>query len=136
VTEQPDVSKIDAFQTAIDLRVFGESDDDVCDHDCECECPDYGTFNPVRRTIKENVAEFLQLDAYSMIMVGLRLLSDEAADHVANMVERTKIDPPLSPGWRVSSIKYDMWGSVMLDNEPLLARLRTADTDRLGDRRA
>lgn len=137
VTEQPDISRIDAIQTAIDLRVIGGDDDeDICDHHDQCECPHYGLFNPFKRTIRENVAEFLQLDAYSMIMVGLRLLSEEAAHHVADLVERAKVDPPVSPGWRVSSIEYDMWGSAVVDNEPLLARLQTADAERLGDRRA
>jgi hypothetical protein len=138
VTEQPDILRIDAYQTAIDLRVIASDFDEGCDHDdpYDCGCPHYGLFNPVKRTIRENVAEFLRLDAYSMIMVGLRLLSEEAADHVADKVERAKVEPPLNPGWRVSSIEYDMWGSAIQDNETLLARLRTADADRLGDRRS
>jgi hypothetical protein len=123
VTEQPDLTKIDAFQTGIDLRVFG--DDDVSD--------DGLLFSPTRKTIRENVATFVELDPYSMIMTGLGLLTDEAADHVAYLVERLKTEPPLRPGWRVSSIKYDMWGSAVEDNSSILERLHESDAQRFGD---
>jgi hypothetical protein len=125
VTEQPDPTKIDAFQTAVDLRVFGDDDDS------EDGC----LFSPSRRTIRENVATFLELDPYSMIMTDLGLLTDEAANYVAYLVERVKIDPPLRPGWKVSSIKYDLWGSADdEDNRSILRWLHENDAKRLGDR--
>ena len=66
VTEQSDVRKPEAHQTAIDLRVFADDDD------AEGEL-----FNPRTDSLAENVAKFLTLDAYSMLMVGLRLLSQQ-----------------------------------------------------------
>jgi hypothetical protein len=122
VTEQPDLKNFNAFQTAIDLRMFAADDED--------EFGDDMLFSP-KRTVGENVATFLGLDAYSMIMTGLGLLSDEAADYVACLVEQIKIEPPITPGWKISSTKYDMWGSEQ-DNEPLLTWLQENDNQRLG----
>lgn len=124
VTEQPELKSADAFQTAIDLRVFADDGED--------EFGDGILFNP-KRPARENVAIFLDLDAYSLIMTDLGLLSDEASDYVAYLVEQVKIEPPTVPGWRISSIKYDMWGSAVVDNEPLLRWLRENDIRRLGE---
>lgn len=85
VTEQPDVRKPEAHQTAIDLRVLG-------DYEADCEL-----FNPRTESLAENIAKFLTLDAYSMAMVGLRLLNSEAEKHVAYLVQELSIDPPLEP---------------------------------------
>ena len=124
VTEQPDVKSANAFQTAIDLRVFGASRD-------EDEFDDGMLFSP-GRPVGKNVATFLDLDAYSLVMTGVRLLSAEASDYVAYLVEQVKIEPPVTPRWQISSIKYDMWGSAVVDNEPLLRWLRENDAQRLG----
>jgi hypothetical protein len=123
VTEQPDIKDVDAFQTAVDLRIFGTygGDEDLGDD---------MLFSP-QRTLRENVGIFLDLDPYSMIMTDLGLLSDEASDYVAHLVEKVKIEPPTIPGWRVCSIKYDLWGSAVMDNEPLLKWLRDNDSRRL-----
>jgi T5orf172 domain len=53
VTEQPDPTKIDAFQAAVDLRIFGDSD---------YASEDGLLFSPSRKTIRENVATFVELD--------------------------------------------------------------------------
>ena len=106
VTEQLDVTKPEAHQTAIDLRVFADVYN--CNEDGDWPCL---LFDPRRESLKENVAKFLVLDPYSMIMVGLRLLNGEASEYVAHMVNELKIKPPLEPPWKVSSIKYDMWGT-------------------------
>lgn len=128
VTEQPDLTKIDAFQTAVDLRVFGDDD-----HDSE----DGLLFSPSRKTIRENVATFIELDPYSMIMTDLGLLTDKAANYVADLVERVKIQPPLRPGWKVSSIKYDLWVPPdPEDNRSISRWLHENDTKRLGGRNA
>ncbi|MET8158386.1 GIY-YIG nuclease family protein [Sphaerisporangium sp. NPDC005289] len=133
VTEQPDVRKIDAFQTAVDLRGFGGEETGEFVDDLG-----YGLlFNPYSKSIKENVEEFLRLDPYSMIMTGLGLLSEDAANYVAYLWEKARIEPPLNPGWRVSAIKYDMWGSPEDDdNKHLLLRLHEIDAQRLGDGKA
>lgn len=124
VTEQPDIRSTDAFQTAIDLRMFSTYPE-------EDPFGDDLLFNP-KRTIRENVAAFLNLDAYSMIMTNLELINDDASDHIAHLVEQAKIQPPASPGWKVSSIRYDMWGSAVPDNETLLKWLQENDSRRLG----
>jgi hypothetical protein len=113
VTEQPDVTRPEAHQTAIDLRVLGDQDD-----------PDELVFNPFRYSLKENVAKFLALDPYSMIMVGLRLLNSDAAAYVAHMVEDLKVEPPLEPPWKISSIEYDMWDDLTQDNSMLLRKIK------------
>lgn len=113
VTEQPDVTNPEASQAAIDLRVLGDMDD-----------PDDLVFNPFRESLKENVAKFLALDTYSMIMVGLRLLNSEAEAYVAHMVEELKLEPPLEPPWKISSIEYDMWGDMIYDNSMLLRKIK------------
>jgi hypothetical protein len=126
VTEQPDLKKMEAFQRAADLRVFADGDyeDDLL-------------FTPAYKTIRENVATFIELDPYSMIMTSLGLLTDEAADYVAYLVQDLKIDPPLRPGWKVSSIRYDLWGPPDdEDNLSILRRLHENDARRLGDRNA
>jgi T5orf172 domain len=105
VTEQPDLTQREAHQIAIDLRVLG-------DHERDCEL-----FNPRTETLRENVAKFLNLDPYSMIMVGLRLLSDEAAYHVAWMVEQQEVEPPLEPPWKIETLEFDMWGSEEEDKD-------------------
>jgi hypothetical protein len=126
VTEQPDLTKIDAFQSAIDLRVFG------------CDTNEDGLlFSPSHRSIRENVATFMELDPYSMIMTGLGLLADEATDHVAYLVDCLELEPPLRPGWKVASIKYDLWGPPDTDDSrAILEWLRENDARRLGDRNA
>ncbi len=125
VTEQPDLRLDDAIQTMIDLRIFGDDDDD--------EFGDGLLFNP-RRTLRQNVAAFLDLDAYSMIVTGLGLLSEEASDHVAHLVEDQQIQPPLEPRWVVSSTAYEMWGSADPGSRTDLirARLQAEDALRLG----
>ncbi|WP_435124898.1 GIY-YIG nuclease family protein [Micromonospora tulbaghiae] len=122
VTEQPNITSVNAFQTVVDLRVLGNSND---------EFGDEMLFNP-KRAMRENVEIFLDLDAYSMIMTDLGLLHDEASHHVAHLVEQAKVEPPIIPVWKVSSIKYDMWGSAITDNEPLLRLLRENDSRRFG----
>lgn len=128
ITEQPDPAKIDAYQTAIDLAVFAGEDTD-----------DEMLFSPSERTIQENVDEFLKLDPYSMVMVDLKLLNDEAGDYVAYLVEQLHTDPPIKLDWRVSSIKYDLMGCDKFgedrDNESIIAWLQEHDSRRLGDRK-
>jgi hypothetical protein len=126
VTEQSDVANPEAHQIAIDLRVLG---------DYERNCDEY---NPQTETLQENVAKFLNLDPYSMIMVDLHLLNTEAADYVARMVEKEKIDPPFEPPWYVGSVGFDMWGSAVQDNTALIHKIKGTgpvirrDPDRAG----
>ncbi|GAB3933459.1 hypothetical protein GCM10027614_04390 [Micromonospora vulcania] len=122
VIEQPDVTRVDALQTVVDLRVLGDSGG---------EFGDGKLFSPLR-AIQKNVQIFLELDAYSIIVTGLGLLSDEASLHVAHLVEQLSVEPPLSPGWQISSIEYDVWGSAVTDNEQILRLLRASDARRLG----
>ncbi|MEV1159306.1 GIY-YIG nuclease family protein [Micromonospora chokoriensis] len=123
VTEQPSVTNADAFQTVVDLRVLGDFG--------ENEFGDNKLFSP-KRKIRDNVDLFLNLDAYSMIMTDLGILSEQASYHVAHLVEQLKTEPPLAPPWHISSIEYDMWGSAVMDNEPILRLLREKDSGRLG----
>jgi hypothetical protein len=113
VTEQPDVTSSEAQQTAIDLRVFGDPDD-----------PDNLEFNPFKESLKENVAKFLTLDPYSMVMVGLRLLNSEAEAYIVHVVQELKGEPPPDPLWSISSIEYEMWGDLIQDNSILLRKIK------------
>jgi hypothetical protein len=133
VTEQPDLTKIDAFQTAIDLRVFGNDDDD-----CDVDAIPYDPllFSPTRRTIKENVAILLELDPRSMAMTGLRLLTDEAAEYADFLWKSQGVYPPLRPPWKVMSIDYEMWGSHDDDdNQAILNWFYENDLQRPPDHR-
>lgn len=112
VTNQPSVASQDAYEIVHDLRVLGDyENDDVL-------------FSPTRNTLKENVAKFLDLDAYSMEMVGLGLINDEASEYVGTLVEELEIEPPIRPIWEAIGTRYEMWGSAVSDNSKILAQLR------------
>lgn len=122
ITEQPDLTKVQAYQAAVDLAGIGGEEDSG------------QLFDPKLWTLRENVERFLDLDAYSIMMIGIRLISEEAANYVAHLVEDVKIEPPLNPGWQVSSIKYDLWNSLTRDNESVLEWLQENDARQLGER--
>ncbi|MEQ4209664.1 GIY-YIG nuclease family protein [Actinopolymorpha sp. B9G3] len=111
VTTQPSVANDDGYQAIHDLRVLG-------DHEA-----DRDLFDP-RDSLEINVVKFLDLDAYSMEMVGLGLLNTEASEYVCSLIEDEIDSPPLRPSWRAASIRYEMWGSAVMDNSETLARLR------------
>ncbi|MFW3473992.1 GIY-YIG nuclease family protein [Streptomyces microflavus] len=112
-TVQPDHRKIAAFENIFDLAVFGEIRD-RCEQDRrrrhdepQCEA---GVFCPTHYSPKENFEQLLELDPYSMIMTGLEILTTEAADYVAELWEKRRIEAPLRPGWSIVGVNYSMMG--------------------------
>lgn len=65
--------------------------------DCIGEDWDVSMFDPVRRTLEENAQQLVELDAYSMLMVGFDLISKDAADYIVNLVENYKMTTPYHP---------------------------------------
>lgn len=45
-----------------------------------------------------------------MIMTGLEILTTEAADYVAELWEKRRIEAPLRPGWSIVGVNYSMMG--------------------------
>jgi hypothetical protein len=102
---QPDLRSEKAIEHIFDLSVFG-------DQDLERIYPfDGKVFSPIGNTPEENARELLELDPYSMIMTGLDILSDEAANHVADLVEHDRQEPAIRPSWRVAKRELYMWNS-------------------------
>ncbi|WP_167829380.1 GIY-YIG nuclease family protein [Nocardia vulneris] len=102
VTEQPILAANYAKSIAFNLEVLGGSN---CDHDL--------LFDPYCRSISKNVSTFLEeLDPYSMAMVGIPLLSDEATQHI--VYHQGEENSPMQPeecavtelwleGWTIDS---------------------------------
>lgn len=108
IISQPSVVRNEAVQTIFDLRVIGD----------ECDCVRLGReshehmFCSYCRTIGENVDLFISdLDPYSMLMVDIEIINSEAARFIADLREKKRIEPPMSPTWHISKTKYDTWGS-------------------------
>ncbi|MDA1386252.1 GIY-YIG nuclease family protein [Glycomyces lechevalierae] len=102
---QPDLSSEGAIEHIFDLSV-------IAGHPLESVPPYDGRwFSPVRNTPEENARELLVLDAYSMIMTGLDILSEEAMRYVADLWELHKTEPPIQLSWRVVEQRLDMWGN-------------------------
>ncbi|MFF0642090.1 GIY-YIG nuclease family protein [Streptomyces tendae] len=100
IVKQPDVTRPVAYESIFDLRCLG-GDDHGCDE----------LFCPTHRNIQENVDLFLELDVYSMLMVGIDIIDKDAGDYVAAFWEKQRADPPHGPSWTVVDTAYDVWGS-------------------------
>jgi hypothetical protein len=99
VTVQPDPMSDRAVEQIYDLRVLGEDD----------EVGDGLVFSP-SRAIHENIRTLVHdLDPYSMVMVGMPLLSPDVENQIAAMRE-SGAEPPLRPSWHATSRVLDMWG--------------------------
>ncbi|MCD9593531.1 GIY-YIG nuclease family protein [Streptomyces sp. 8ZJF_21] len=110
---QPDFRKLAAYENIFDLAVFGDvrercTQDRERHHD-EPEC-EAGEFCPIHYSPRENFELFLGLDQYSMIMTGLDILTNEAADYVAHLWEERRTHPPKRLGWSIVGANYSMMG--------------------------
>ncbi|WP_410665972.1 GIY-YIG nuclease family protein [Amycolatopsis sp. lyj-84] len=133
MTFQPVVDSPDAYEVVFDLRVLGDGDYDTDDCDIcgqsyytdEDPCEHRGlVFDPFRRSIEENAdAVVRELDTYSMYMVGIDVLNEEAADYVSR---EKKNDVPCQ-SYKVVDTKYDIWGAGP-DDPAAIARLSRAAT--------
>lgn len=128
MTFQPLVASPDAYEIVFDLRVLS-GDESTCDCDI-CGQPHYSEddpcghmdllFDPFRRSIKENARTFVhELDAYSMCMVGIDILNQEAFDYVEG-------DTWCHP-YRVVDTRYDIWGESFRESSTIES-IRRAST--------
>ncbi|MFB7052746.1 hypothetical protein ACFCXT_06335 [Streptomyces vinaceus] len=110
---QPDLRKLAAYENIFDLGVIGDERERCIQKGRPDEAPECegGQFCPIHYSPKENFDHFIELDQYSMIMTGLDILSTEAADYVAQLWEKRRIDPPKSLGWNIVGANYSMMGA-------------------------
>ncbi|MFD3936154.1 GIY-YIG nuclease family protein [Streptomyces sp. NPDC058611] len=110
---QPDLRRLAAYENIFDLAVIGDERERCTQKHEQGDAPECegGQFCPVHYSPKENFDHFIELDQYSMIMTGLDILSAEAADYVAHLWEKRRIDPPKNLGWNIIGANYSMMGA-------------------------
>lgn len=116
IVSQPSVASSDAIETLFDLRVLaGEGD---CEATGE---PEEEMFCCLCRNVRENANLFVsELDVYSMLMVDIDIINNEAGDYITDLKEKCRIVPPMSPPeWQVSRRKHYRWGTQE-DGEEIL----------------
>lgn len=126
VTEQPDIASNSARSTAFNLDVIGDE-------------YDAATFSPHLATIDQNIEIFInELDAGSMMMVGIPILNEEATKHIQKQLsfdiqqdwptkpENCVVTELLLEGWTIERIdSVNISNFRILDERIRAGTLRT-----------
>jgi hypothetical protein len=86
ITEQPDLRLPDTITKRVGMDCIA---DDIGDGDT--------LFDPELRSAEVNAELFVNLDVYSMLRVGFDIISEEAGNYIAEIVERYKMEQPHHP---------------------------------------